>query len=384
MSATVDAALEPDLARLIEAMEASGWSGEVVDARWRLRWVGEETRILLGGLSDEALGVGRSFVRTRTGDPLEHSVVFESQLAYMRTLLPIVLADGVEREQLRADLGPAFAHLLDEVQPAPAPPAWTGTIEIVIGEPPPIGVRYLALRAHRADGELIGTAFVYGAAMPARVSAWLTRGSAEMFARMARLAVPGRREAAILFADVQASSELSRHVSSAAYFELVRRLTTAIDDRVDAGVGVVGKHAGDGASAFFLAEDLGSASAAARSALEAARAIAAIPEDDGVRLNVGVHWGATLYMGQIVTGGRLEVTALGDEVNECARIQQSARDGTILVSKTLIERLSEDDAAAVGVDPVGMSYRALAELPGVDEKAVRDAGGVPVCELPPR
>ena len=82
-------------------------------------------------------------------------------------------------------------------------------------------------------------------------------------------------------------------------------------------------------------------------------------------MNVGVHWGGTLYMGQVVTGGRLEVTALGDEVNECARIQQAARNGAAYASKALIERLSAADS----------------ELPGADPKAIRDAGGIAVARL---
>ncbi len=101
-------------------------------------------------------------------------------------------------------------------------------------------------------------------------------------------------------------------------------------------LGIVVRHAGDGVTAFFLAEDVGSASGAARAAIEAGRAIGAaaataageLEQDNGssareeVRMNVGVHWGGALYLGQVVTGGRLEVTALGDEVNETARIQR--------------------------------------------------------------
>ena len=60
---------------------------------------------------------------------------------------------------------------------------------------------------------------------------------------------------------------------------------------------------------------------------------------DELRINAGVHWGGALYLGQIVTGGRLEATALGDEVNEAARIQQSARDGALLAYMPLVERL---------------------------------------------
>jgi class 3 adenylate cyclase len=83
-----------------------------------------------------------------------------------------------------------------------------------------------------------------------------------------------------------------------------------------------------------------------------------------------------------VTGGRLEVTALGDEVNEGARLQQAARDGQVLVSKSLVERLSIGDAAKLGIDPDRISYRAVAELPSVDDKTVRDAGTIAVAPLP--
>jgi class 3 adenylate cyclase len=38
------------------------------------------------------------------------------------------------------------------------------------------------------------------------------------------------------------------------------------------------------------------------------------------------------------------VTALGDEVNEAARIEACASGGRMLASKTLIERLDPNDA----------------------------------------
>jgi class 3 adenylate cyclase len=175
----------------------------------------------------------------------------------------------------------------------------------------------------------------------------------------------------------------------------VRALTTAIDEYIVAHKGIVGKHAGDGVTAFFLADDLGSPSAAARAAIEAGRAIAngagkvakEVGEETGLIeaadcvINVGIHWGGTLYMGQLVTGGRLEVTALGDPVNECARIQESAREGDILASKQLVENLTDDDAGALKLDPDALVYRTIGELSSSSEKAKRDAGGIPVTTL---
>jgi class 3 adenylate cyclase len=236
----------------------------------------------------------------------------------------------------------------------------------------------------------MGAVYLYGSNLPATLLPLLTRGNRAMFERMARLVEPGRREAAVLFADVQASGTLARRLPSAAYFRVMQALTTAMDAEVIANDGIPGKHAGDGVTAFFLADDTGSASGAARAAIEAAWGVSAAArrtaeEDDliepgDLQLNVGVHWGGPLYMGQVVTDGRLEVTALGDEVNECARIQQAARDGALLASKGLIERLDDADAASVRLDPAAVSYRPLAELAS-DEKIVRDAGGIAVTRL---
>jgi class 3 adenylate cyclase len=94
-----------------------------------------------------------------------------------------------------------------------------------------------------------------------------------------------------------------------------------------------------------------------------------------------MHWGSALYVGQVVTGGRLEVTALGDEVNEAARIEQSAEEGAVLASKALIERLAAADADALAIDPETVRYTAVGELPGASDKALRDAGTIAVTDV---
>jgi class 3 adenylate cyclase len=73
---------------------------------------------------------------------------------------------------------------------------------------------------------------------------------------MQRVAKPARRPAAILFADLEASSPLARRLSTASYFALGRRLVRAADQCViDAG-GLVGRHVGDGVVAADLGLDL--------------------------------------------------------------------------------------------------------------------------------
>ena len=135
-------------------------------------------------------------------------------------------------------------------------------------------------------------------------------------------------------------------------------------------------------------ENLGSASSAAAAAIRSARRIHEIAEEvtgevieEAGAMRVGIHWGAQLYIGQLVPGGRLDVTALGDDVNEGARIQEAAPPGETQASKQLIERLEPDDAASLGLDAEKLFYRTLAEMPGAPEKAVRDAGALAVTSL---
>ena len=222
------------------------------------------------------------------------------------------------------------------------------------------------------------------------IAAMSSMGDPRHFERMQRAAQPARRPSAVLFADLEGSSQLARRLPTATYFALGRRLVRVADQCViDAG-GLVGRHVGDGVVAFFLAESLGSESAAAAACIRASRALrAAIPEvaaksdlpEEDVVLRFGLHWGSTLYVGNITTGGRTDVTALGDEVNEAARIEACATGGRALASKSLIERLDTDDAAALQLDPDRVPYTPLAELPTATDKARRDAPAIAVCEV---
>ncbi len=98
-------------------------------------------------------------------------------------------------------------------------------------------------------------------------------------------------------------------------------------------------------------------------------------------MNVGLHWGGSLFVGQLVPGGRLDVAALGDSVNECERIQEAARGGQLLASKNFLEHLSEHATSNAGLDQDAVGYKTVADLTGVSEKAARDAGSIPVTRI---
>jgi len=69
------------------------------------------------------------------------------------------------------------------------------------------------------------------------------------------------------------------------------------------------------------------------------------------------------------------LTALGDEVNEGARIEACAYGGRMLASKSLLERLSREDAEALAIEPDHIRYIPLADLPTALECGIAGSGG---------
>ena len=395
--------MHPELARITEALDGMDVAAVITDTEWQLVWVSSEMKVLLNEHDEDKLGYGNHIFDNWCSDTWRDTITEESEQNSFLESFPYIAYEtpgGIEKileiiakhDRSLEDWG----HVeLEDMVPRQPPPVWGNVIEFIQPGFKPVNVRGIFIRLHSPDGEHLGTLQLYGSALPARILALVARGDESMFTRMSNLVDPGRRQAAVLFADLQESGVLSRRLPSAAYFKLISAVTDAMDQAVIEHTGIVGKHAGDGLTAFFLADDLGSPSAAAHAAICAARDISVVAhtaakqvgEDTGLveaadlRVNLGVHWGGTLYMGQLVTGGRLEVTALGDAVNECARIQESAREGDALASKSLIEHLSAEDAAALGLDQDGLVYRSISELSHASEKAKRDAGSIPVTPI---
>jgi class 3 adenylate cyclase len=320
-------------------------------------------------------------------------IVLEACRTSLAVLAPWMLADCPGgRDQVIENLDPRLRDVLDGVS-ADASPAARSLVWRGLYRPggPSFDLPTMWLRVRDGDGRLAGAVGISKPGPGMNTLATLAGTADERHLMlMQQVAKAGRRPAALLFADLEGSSQLAKRLPTGSYFALGRRLISAADERIIASGGLLGRHAGDGVVAFFLTARSGSESAAARSCIEAARAIArALPavaarsdlDPEELVMRFGLHWGAALYVGQIATSGRTEVTALGEEVNESARIEACATRGRILASKTLLERLDPEDADALELRPGRMTYIPLAELPTATEKARRDAPSLAVCEV---
>ncbi len=389
---------DPNLAAWASALNDAGHWADVYDAGWRMVFATDELRLTFGDtgavtvlpIGFHILGVEAT--RFRVSVNRGRFVLPEVRRAHFLEWGPYVLSGTPGgRDELRRVVDPEFAVLVDELEPKdlPAVSPFPGVSATAAGLE--VASSMTRFRIYDAHGHRVGVCNLQkpAAGMSHLAASTLTADPAHL-ERMRAVERPDRRPAAILMADLEASSPLARRLSTAQYFAFVRRLVRATDRCIiDAG-GIVGRHAGDGIVAFFLADTAESESAAATACITAARAVRDALPDIAARselsvaecsLRFGLHWGATLYMGRILTGGRSEVTALGDEVNEAARIEACATQGRTLASKSLIERLNRADADALGLDTTHTTYTPLATLSTATDKARRDAPSIAVCEV---
>jgi class 3 adenylate cyclase len=382
----------PELRAVAEALEAAGISGEILDAQWRLVFISSEEALIVGVEPAEVdRFYGKGLPRRQLEDSEYWATSDESSRVWWKLNVPMMRAYlEPEDDAFEAVFGP-LVKAAARIEPGNVMRAWSSIQSFPdldslrtswLGD-----TAFFDMRINDDTGEFIGVLRLASPDAPDSLLVRMARGDRAMYERMNAVRLPARRAASILFADLEGSGELSRRLSSRGYFELVGNLTDLIDSQVIKQGGIVGKHAGDGASALFVVEQYGgSESDAASAAVRAARAIRdgashLGPDNVDVRVNAGIHWGGTLLVGQLATGGRLEVTALGDEMNEAARIESVARGGVALASKLLLERLERADAADLGLDPDKMTYVTVGELDGSSDKAVRDAGSISVTAI---
>ncbi len=387
---------DPVLAEAALAFEAIGQWAYLLDSDWNVVYYTHHQRLSFGlGVQLAPIEINVNFFSTASINASIAWTVGPGEAGFfgevLGTIGPLMLADFEgRRADLEQRIDPQIAEQLAGIAPTDAEIiSLTGGAIGVLNRQTQIQGSISRIRDH--TGRCRGIVMQWKPAVSMSIIGPMAYGlDPGHLERVQAASVATRKPAAILFGDLEGSSALSKTMSTASYFNLVRRIVRTTDQAIVDHGGIVGRHVGDGVVAFFPIAAAESESAAARSAVEAARSIQDAMttvadrsgiDADAVVVRFGLHWGASVFMGNISTAARSEVTALGDEVNEAARIEACATGGRILASKPLVEHLTSDDGAAIGVDPDQIGYAQLADLSTATDKARRDAPAIAVCEL---
>lgn len=190
------------------------------------------------------------------------------------------------------------------------------------------------------------------------------------------------REVVVLFVDLVGSTSLAE---SAEPKELVRLLNAFFDiviDVVHAHEGWINKFQGDAALAIWGAPL--SVDEVATKSLAAARILGERLREELPSLAAGVGVsGGTVVTGNIGAARRYKYTAIGDPVNEAARLTETAKSqpGGVVANADLLEMASSQERSRwVEVDPVvlrGRSSRTRVAVPGSGERTPAGLGVLP-------
>jgi adenylate cyclase len=162
-----------------------------------------------------------------------------------------------------------------------------------------------------------------------------------------------------MFCDMRGFTDLSNRLSGARVLELLNIYFDEVVPAITEGDGEILKFMGDGLLAFFH-DDAGpeaSSAAAFKAALLVHERLSATTLPDAeLRAGIALHFGEVSY-GNIGSGGRLDFTVIGRDVNLTSRIQGLC--GTTSQSVLMSERFAKL-LSLPGTDSIGEhSLRAL-------------------------
>jgi adenylate cyclase len=158
--------------------------------------------------------------------------------------------------------------------------------------------------------------------------------------------IGNKREISVLFADLRNFTSFSEKLSPEALVDILNRYLARAAEAILQEDGTIDKFMGDAIMAWFNAPipQADHILRAIRSAVDLRNGIRAMNENRGgeqcLYFGVGIHVGDAI-LGLIGTEKRMEYTAVGDAVNIAKRIQESAAENQILISRDVYKRVKD-------------------------------------------
>ncbi len=180
-------------------------------------------------------------------------------------------------------------------------------------------------------------------------------------------------EIGVLFADVRGFTSLAEEMAPGGVAELMNRFYSSATDVLMRSA-VIDKLVGDQVMALYVPMLLsaGWEDDMLRDAMDLLTEVGYADAKPWLELGVGLDVGRA-FVGNVGSGEVKDFTALGDVVNTAARLQHAAKQGQIVMSERLCERLSEPPHASISTT---LDLKGKAEPERVRIVAARAASAV--------
>jgi hypothetical protein len=198
---------QPQLRAVAMALEQARMIGTVMDHKWRTIFISSENVATFPD-ADVSTWLGISQIVQTLEHRLPIVVPLETRLRWWEALAPAIRHDvPPDDPDFAAVFGPLAAAARDL---EPRTPDWATVVERELTDDEASRLLWhgrvtdIYLRVVAPTGEHVGTLHFIRPLLGDLVSARLSRGHAPMYERMLALRDPARRQAAILFADLEA------------------------------------------------------------------------------------------------------------------------------------------------------------------------------------
>ena len=155
---------------------------------------------------------------------------------------------------------------------------------------------------------------------------------------------------AVMVADLQHSTRICLELPAEEYFELINNIWQESEPIFRKYYGTYGKHAGDGMVYYFFPQpDCDYIFNAVQCAIELQEMTRRLSQKwqtrkgwfNEIMLNIGLNEGQE-WFGTFHAGAHVEFTVLGETINQAARISEFARNGSIWVTKGMLNQVPRE------------------------------------------
>lgn len=160
----------------------------------------------------------------------------------------------------------------------------------------------------------------------------------------------------VLVADLQNSVRICAELPPEEYFELINSMWRVLEESFREFHGIYGKRIGDGVVYYFLKkQDPGYLMNSINCALSIREKMENFSAEwkarkrwlNDLHLNMGINEGQEYFSTTTPSSTNIEFTALGDTINYASRLSNLSRFGTILTTKSVVNRLSSEERSSI-------------------------------------
>jgi len=177
-----------------------------------------------------------------------------------------------------------------------------------------------------------------------------------------------KQEITALFVDIRGFTEMTKEMGEEKVIDILNKYFNVVAKNIYANNGIVNHLAADEVFAIFnIPERIGHEMDAIKAALGIRKSIESLNRESEIKLKVGIGINSgKAIVGNIGADNIMKYTSIGDSINVAQKIEEMAKEGQILITGELYEKLKDKIIAEkIGTKPIHGKYYEIYNVKGI-------------------